>query len=267
VKLSCSSEPAASAPKLAVNLRKSKMKLKYSSAFVVPSIAAFLLAGAAQAADAIPARRGPPPPLPVKIKDWSGAYIGVHGGASGNGFDSKSTPNIPALNFGNTPNVVGAKNKNKGKSTNGGKIGAQAGYNFQSGNIVYGVEAATSFTGNSKKKSTTGLTAQQSNISTLKAKLGYSFGKTLVYGTAGLAVAPTKYTSPANGAFAASSKSVTKVGAVAGVGVEHMLTDSLSLKGEVDYAHFGKSNVKFAAGTSKIESGQVSATVGLNYRF
>jgi outer membrane immunogenic protein len=240
-------------------------------ASILAAVATALLASsnAAQAADpSSTLRRVPSSPAPAKVQDWSGAYVGVHGGFVGTGLRSKGNVN-PALNFTNPPvnGLVNNKDKNKGKSLNGAGGGIQAGYNFQSGSIVYGVEAETTFTGGGKKKSTTNLTAEQSNSSALKAKLGYSFGSTLVYGTAGVAIASTRYNAPAVGAFRAAKKTVTNIGPVVGLGVEQKLTESLSLKGEVEVAGFGKKKLVFPAGTTNVESSQVSAKVGLNYRF
>jgi outer membrane immunogenic protein len=233
---------------------------------------------AASAAD-VRSRRlpAPAPYSPPPARDWSGAYVGVHGGFLGTGVSSKgAAPNIPALNFKNP--VAGAvatgKNRNRNtKSLNGGGGGIQAGYNFQSGNIVYGVEAEATLSGGGKKNSTANLTAEQTARGTLKGKLGYSFGSTLVYATAGLAVAPTRYSSPAIAATATTAavrsgkKSVTHVGPLIGIGVEQKLTEQLSLKGEVEVASFSKTKLTLPSGRTNVENGQVAAKVGLNYRF
>ncbi|MCA0401742.1 MAG: porin family protein [Proteobacteria bacterium] len=219
-----------------------------------------VMSGGAHAADPL-ARRLPPSPAyaPAKAKDWSGAYIGVHGGFDANGFKSSgASPNIPALNFSGRKNTRGV---------GGGHAGIQAGYNFQSGNIVYGVEAESALTFGSKKKSTTHLGVEQTSRHALKGRLGYSFGSTLVYGVAGIGIAPVRYTSPAVGATPVSRKSVTRVGPLLGLGVEQMLTENVSLKGEVDYLMLGKQKVNFAAGRTSITAGELSAKVGLNYRF
>jgi outer membrane immunogenic protein len=252
------------------------MKSLRNISFLAAIAASVLVPVGAQAADpATFSKRVPLEPVRAKAKDWSGAYVGVHGAFVGSGFSTKSTSANPALNFNNTA-INGANTKNKNtRQLNGGGGGIQAGYNFQSGNIVYGVEAEATLTGGSKKKNRpgvggaviSGLQAEQNGRAALKGKLGYSFGSTLVYATAGIAVAPTTYTSPANGAFLASKKKVNAVGPVAGIGVEQMLTENLSLKGEVEFASFGKTKAKFAAGTSNISSGDVAAKVGLNYRF
>ncbi|MFM9976257.1 MAG: outer membrane protein [Beijerinckiaceae bacterium] len=245
--------------------------MKTNSDFYLAVIAAAMIILPTGAYSADPAglnRRAPASPFPAKTRDWSGAYVGVHGGFLGSGFKTKTaSPNIPALNV-TTPLTGAVNNRNRrGRSVNSGGGGVQAGYNFQTGNIVYGVEAETTFTGGGKKKSTTNLTVEQNNRSALKGKLGYSFGSTLLYATAGVAVASARYNSPAVGLTRAGRKSVTNVGPLVGIGVEQMLTENLSLKGEVEVSSFGNKRLILPAGTTNVESGQVAAKVGLNYRF
>ncbi len=213
-----------------------------------------------------PTQRYSPPP----VRDWSGAYVGVHGAFIGTGVQSKgANPNVPALNF---KNSVTGKNSNT-KSLNGGGGGLQAGYNFQSGNIVYGVEAEATLTSVGKKNSVANLTAEQSTRGALKGKLGYSFGSTLVYATVGVAASPTRYSSPAvaatlaTPATAAGKKTVTSVGPLVGFGAQQRLTDNLSLKGEVEFSSFGKTKLSLPAGRTSVENGQVAAKLGLNYQF
>jgi outer membrane immunogenic protein len=244
---------------------------------VLPATTALLAIASTSAQAADPAgsytRRLPQAPVVQKQRDWSGAYVGIHGAFVGTGLRSRSTPaNVPALNF-NTPNITpNARNRNT-RGLNGGGGGIQTGYNFQSGNIVYGVEAEGTLTSSGGKKSTTSLKAEQGPRGALKGRLGYSFGQTLVYGTAGVAVTQTRYSSPAsaatlgNPATAAGKRSITSVGPVVGIGVEHMLTEQLSLKGEVDYAAFGRQKLTLPAGRTSVDNGQLTAKVGLNYRF
>lgn len=217
------------------------------------------------------------PYKPTPVRDWSGAYIGVHGGFLGTGLNSKgAVPNIPALNFTNpipgAPITGNNRNRNN-RSLNGFGGGIQAGYNFQSGNIVYGVEAEGTVGSGGRKNSTTNLKAEQTVRGALKGKLGYSFGSTLVYATAGVAVAPTRYSSPAiaatlsTPAIISGKKSVTNFGPLVGIGVEQKVTEQLSVKGEVEVASFGKTKLTLPAGRTSVESGQLTAKVGLNYRF
>jgi outer membrane immunogenic protein len=255
------------------------MPLSCRQALPLLAVLAMAWSSTAQAADAAAARARlalAKSPVPQQ-RDWSGPYVGVHGAFVGTGLRSKSTPaNVPALNL-NTPTPLNtlpsARNRNT-KSINGFGGGLQAGYNVQSGNIVYGVEAEGTVTSSDGgRTSATSLKAEQGPRGALKGRLGYSFGSTLVYGTLGAAVTQTRYSSPAvaatpgNPATAARKKSITSVGPVVGVGVEHMLTEQLSVKGEIDYAAFGSQKLTLPAGRTIVDGGQISAKVGLNYRF
>lgn len=234
------------------------------AAAVVAAATIVLAPAFAVAADPVSSRRFAPEPPRLKQRDWSGAYLGIHGGYVGNGRRSTSAaPNIPALNF-NAP-VVG--NKGSTRNVTGAGLGVQAGYNFQSGNIVYGVEGQGTFNTAGNKRSATNLSAQEQYRAALKGKLGYSFGSTLVYGTAGVAIAPLRISAPATATTVAARRNITGAGAVVGVGVEHMLTDNISLKGELEYTAFGKQRLTLPAGTTSVERGQLAATAGLNYRF
>jgi outer membrane immunogenic protein len=195
----------------------------------------------------------------VRIADWSGAYLGIHGGVIGRGFkSSNATPNIPALKFSGRRNT---------QSLSGGAFGVQAGYNFQTGPIVYGLEAETTLGTGTRKKSATHLSAEQNARHALKARLGYSFGSTLVYATTGVALVQTRLQSPAVGLTPAGRKNISQTGLLVGLGVEQKLTEQIAVKGEVDYAAFGQKSVRFPSGTTKVDSGIFTAKVGLNYHF
>lgn len=216
----------------------------------------------AHAADPVTASRRVDPAMaanPTRATDWSGAYLGIHGGLIGRGFKSSGAiPNIPALNF---------SGKNNTQSLSGATFGIQAGYNFQSGNVVYGVEAESSLGTTDRKKSTTHLSAEQNARHAVKVRAGYAFGSTLVYATTGVAIAQTRLHSPAVGLTPRGRKDLTRAGLLVGVGIEQKLTRSISLKGEVDYAAFGESRVTLPGGATKVRSGNLTAKVGLNYHF
>lgn len=193
------------------------------------------------------------------VPSWSGFYAGVQGGYLGTAFKSSgASPNSPALTF---------AGQNATKSVNSGALGVQAGYNFQSGSLVYGVEGEASFSLNDGKTSTKYLTGDPNAFYAFKGRLGYSFGSTLLYATTGVAIQQATVTSPAVGRVTAGKRDITQAGWLIGAGVEQMLTQSISAKGEIDYAGFGESRMTFPSGSTKVQSGVLSAKVGLNYRF
>lgn len=203
-------------------------------------------------------RKAVPAKVEARIRDWSGGYFGIHAGLDANAFRSSAPTTMPALRFSGTNDTIGM---------GGGDVGVQFGYNLQSGNWVAGIEAESSLLLMHKETSSTHLTARQNSRHAIKGKLGYSFGPTLLYGVAGLAIAPVRFTSPANGGFAEASRSATYLGPTIGIGVEHMLTDHVSIKGEATLASFGKHTLNFPGGSTRIDSGELALKGGLNFRF
>jgi len=205
-----------------------------------------------------PTTYAPPPPV-VQPNTWAGFYVGVNGGyGSGAGDDSVT------LRSGNT----GARG-----DIDGGFGGGQIGYNFQSGSFVYGLETdiqAGRLTG--KSSGTDGVNAYTSRESadwfgTLRGRLGYAFGNTLLYGTGGFAYGGVNQ--KLNYADVLFDNNDTRTGWAAGGGVEYKVTPNWSLKGEYQYIDFGKEDLSSAAGNtvSGPDTAFHTAKIGLNYRF
>ena len=111
-------------------------------------------------------------------------------------------------------------------------------------------------------------------LSTLRARIGYAgFDRMLIYGTAGVAVGQVKETfntsSPAK-VYSGSTDSV-KAGPTIGGGIEYLITDKLSIKGEGLYYDLGSdtqsvSNGLFQFGKEFRTRGAIFR-LGLNYQF
>ena len=187
--------------------------------------ATLLFAGPALAADLAvkaPALAGPLP------SQWSGFYLGIHGGY-GWGHDSTDADFSPFP----TPANPAPK---------GGVFGGQAGYNWQYGSVVAGLEVDSSWADLKDSKSNTFLFEDESVLTaTLSSKVDY-FGSFraragflltpdwLLYGTAGLGWAHDKLTlslSDNAGDSASASASKDHVGWAAGGGAEYKLTPNL----------------------------------------
>lgn len=98
---------------------------------VIAALAVLGSASAAFAAD-LPVKALAPPPAP--LTDWSGFYIGVHGGYGWNGTNDWECCR---------GDLIGTNNINGGNSWNalkGGLAGGQIGYNWQMNRIVFGVQ-------------------------------------------------------------------------------------------------------------------------------
>ncbi|UPK03644.1 outer membrane protein [Bradyrhizobium sp. 170] len=201
--------------------------------------ATLILAGPAFAADLAvkaPALAGP---LPAQ---WSGFYLGIHGGY-GWGHD----------------NVAGDISPFSNPSPRGGVFGGQAGYNWQYGSIVGGLEVDFSGADLRHSQSITGTAviggALVSETVTVSSKVDY-FGSAraragflltpdwLFYGTAGFGWAHDSATGSAtlsiNGTVVDSFSNTffnDHFGWTAGGGVEYRLWQNLLLRAE--YLHYG----------------------------
>lgn len=176
--------------------------------------------------------------------NWTGPYIGLHGGF-GSG-DFHSTTVFGSTNF----------------DPNGGFGGIQAGYNWQfAPNWVIGMETDSSW--GSLKDSSGGDYAKIDEMSTARGRFGYAMNNVLIYGTGGLALAHLDSTT----AVGAISADHYLLGWTAGAGVEYKFAPRWSAKVEYAYADFGsvtEQSVGPIAVTDKLDVQTIK--VGLNYQ-
>lgn len=232
--------------------------------------------GGAMAAD-IPARSAPIPvgPVPMMVS-WSGLYAGVNAGFISH--QARFTGALPAA-FNN--NYAWPSTKT---TATGGIFGAQLGYNFQSGQLVYGVEADINFVAaNSTAIVQPGGYAWRQRASldalgTARVRLGYAFDRALIYATGGLAIANVRdaiQAGPPLPAYNWSRGSSWKVGYVVGAGIEYALTNRWSAKLEGLYYDLGRQSHISAATNNGVTYGWGArsrsdgfiARIGLNYKF
>ena len=118
---------------------------------------------------------------------------------------------------------------------------------------------------------------QMRNFATLRARMGFVADRTLYYATGGLAWANLKHhmddVAHINSGLDNPTISGWKTGWTVGLGMEHALTDRISLKGEALYMNFG--NVKYSVSDNltppdvyefKNRSEAYVARVGLNFK-
>jgi len=196
------------------------------------ALAAFAacLTGSAMAADLSPAYNDPP------AFQWSGAYVGVHGGTA----------------FTRMPNPFAGRN--------GWSGGVQAGYNIQTGPAVFGAELEGSYLGGAEHNVEGGKIKEKWRAAA-KAKAGIAFDQTLVFGTAGLAMTTFD---KAGGVRDTDSR---KLGYLVGAGVEQAFAGGLSAKIEYDYIRTPDVETRSAFGKAKTDIGSQELKAGLNYRF
>ena len=262
---------------------------------------ASVVSTAAVAAD-LPSRKAPvmvPPPPPVFT--WAGFYVGLNVGY----IDGPRTTSygFPIANDGTAgaafpgAQLAAAGMSSAGIGQKGGVLGGiQAGYNWQFGSAVLGLEA--DFDGAGVKNrgagssiqpftgfANTQLSAVSTNtslnwIGTVRGRIGYSpFAPILLYATGGLAygkvstnvgyyqmILPPGACGPCNGSAAAVAMSGTRVGWTAGAGLEWMVWQNWSLKGEVLYYDLGKQNGATAMFNPNVGAGTIFTTTGAAVR-
>ncbi|MGO9486917.1 MAG: outer membrane protein [Rhodomicrobium sp.] len=224
----------------------------------MPLAAAFALAAfSAQAADLYaPSAKDAPM---FAVANWAGFYAGVNGGY---GWDSTSSTLIASA-F--QPGDLAPTVRSASFTPDGGFGGGQIGYNVQRERVVFGIEAdiqGADITGNKHVQAanpgswvTTDAWAGTNLdwFGTVRGRLGYSFGGTILYATGGFAFGGVKDslhqsvvstdTDPATTDSNAASRSATLTGYVIGGGVETKLTPSWSIKAEYQYIDLGSTNV------------------------
>lgn len=205
------------------------------------------LATGAMAADAVAE-------LPAASSyNWSGAYIGVH---AGGGWDHVDFDFLPAPDPAN-------------HSGSGGLGGLQVGYNLQTDNIVYGVEADISAAGINGSTACPNATftcgSKVSMLGSVRGRLGLAMDNLLIYGTGGLGYGTIDiYDRNAGGTTFDTKK--TKAGWTVGLGAEYAFDQHWTAKAEYKYFDLGSDD--YLTDSPVIAKIQLhTAVVGVNYRF
>ncbi len=151
----------------------------------------------------------------------------------------------------------------------GAQVGGTAGYNWQAGNAVFGLEGDLDWS-NLKGSATSALCPFGCNtsdtwLSTVRGRAGYAFGGVLPYVTGGLAVGDIRAGFPG---FATAS--TTNAGWTVGGGVEVALPGNWSAKAEYLHVDLGRFDCGVdcgAAGTDNVSMHDNVVRAGLNYHF
>jgi outer membrane immunogenic protein len=235
--------------------RAARVSLSIVSASMVSVLA---LAGMTLAADmAAPRYVKATPPLDPPA--WAGWYMGLQGGAAE--IESTFSDLGPAslLNGGDY-----------GISRTGGVLGGNAGYNWQSANIVYGLESDINWVSARASQTYAGLGFQTGEVTWLgsfRGRVGVDYMATLFYVTGGVA-----YGGVNNSATAVAGESLsdsrTRAGWTAGIGVEHLFANNMTARAEVRYTDLGSDTIVVANADSGRFSNQLwTGMVGVGYRF
>ena len=245
--------------------------MRASKTIAISVFAALTAASAASAADMAPRPYTKAPAPIVEVWGWTGFYIGGNAGYSW----GRSSTDVSYYNtLTGLPIVAPAGSiTSSGFDMNGGIAGGQIGYNWQSNNWVFGLEADAQWSGERGRGlyncaavavtagaclpgltflpagvTGTSLTYDQSLewFGTVRGRAGVLVTpKVLLYGTGGLAYGSIKTTgtlvgvTPANVAITSTgSSSDIRLGWTVGAGVEGKLTSNWSAKLEYLYLDF-----------------------------
>lgn len=209
--------------------------------------------------------------------DWTGAYIGASVGyAKGTidwtaqGYDAGTSLGILAYQEGSF-------------DASGWLGGVQAGYNLQTGNLVFGLEGDVNWTDitGSETRNDSEITSTLETLSSLRGRFGVAFDKVLLFASAGWAYG-TGHIDVSNidgqdGTL--NTEDFTANGWTAGVGAALALDNNWSLTAEYRYTTLDNDEVQFGAPVQYGNSADgdylaVNGTadfhlfkVGLNYKF
>ena len=249
------------------------------------ALAGTLVTGSALAAD-----------MPMKAPaapayQWGGCYLGVNvgGGASGTNFGSAVDPGT-YLAAGDAATVAGSGSG--GANADGILAGAQAGCNFQSGTLVYGLEGDFDYFHTDPQFNNNTNTLANGNafaiaqslttnfLATVRPRIGIAADRNLAYITGGAAFTSVSYTTsyvdantPPGTGTASASRAL--VGWTAGAGWEYAWADHWTVRAEYLLASFPTTNalgtIAGAGGTNTLH-GSTDLVIqmvraGVNFKF
>jgi outer membrane immunogenic protein len=222
------------------------------------------MAAPALAAD-LPARTYTKAPAYVAaVYDWSGFYIGINGGW-GQSRDRRFFDAVPTL-FGSY-------------NANGGTVGGQVGYRWQTGGWVFGLEAQgnwADFKGSTASLVLPGglVNSKTDAFGLFTGNVGYAWNNALLYVKGGAAITDRNYQFqfPA-GVLTAQTGYQTRLGGTVGAGVEYGFTPNWSAAIEYDHLFENRHGVTFTTPAGATVTGFSSGgdtdlvTARINYRW
>lgn len=188
----------------------------------------------------VPSRWAASGPGESAAADWTGPYVGGHGGLAG----GPALWNADAFLWTDAPDVGIFRPFHMRLA--GGLVGGQAGYDVQAGDWVVGAESAVSkaevrrtiaspyFPG--QETETTRLSA----IATVAGRVGYDWNHLQTYVKGGYAGARVATLFDASGLGFSGGGARWRSGWVSGLGVERRVTRAMSLALEYDHFDFGR---------------------------
>jgi outer membrane immunogenic protein len=186
-------------------------------------------------------------PAPVEqatqpLFTWSGGYVGIQGGGTWASGD------------------ITAGGVTADDDFDGGLVGGFAGWNAQSGDIVYGIEGDLNYNWNGNDYTVGGTTAEVgTDVSgAVRGRVGYAMNNALLYAAGGWTAA-RGYVDVDGG----PSDSETFNGWTVGAGVDYAFTNNMFGRLEYRYNNYGDETI----GTTNVDFDQHQVTVGLGVKF
>ena len=233
--------------------------------------------------------------------NWNGFYTGLNAGAAWGSYDPQTATNPDKGVIGAPSAAVINSLGNQSIKPLGFSGGAQAGYNWQVGNWVAGIEgdfsylhlsgAATTFVPYVPPSTSTAVISAYGNanwVATVRPRIGWAANNWLLYATGGVAVTnfqddfalggvnPPTRNPPPNGSFYQQSSHLGNIplGYAVGGGVEAAINERWSVKAEYLHVDFGRFTATQTATNDAALMPRQSADlkadlvrVGLNYRW
>jgi outer membrane immunogenic protein len=196
---------------------------------------------------------------------WAGWYIGAHAGVNWQQAHSSSsyTSAFSSVDRTTSTGFIG---------------GGQIGYNWQSGNFVFGIEADGSWLSNKGSAFDPIQDYSASNkvqwLATVRPRFGLAVGNTMAYVTAGAAFGGVKnkveYSASGPTPFSSVSESKTRFGWAVGGGIEHMWTRNWTIALEGLFVDLGRKSVNHVntpEKTTRFDNQVITGRLKLNYKW
>lgn len=199
------------------------------------------VAAPAMAADVV--YQEPPAPAPIMetapVSTWAGPYLGAQ---VGYGFHGRVS------GAGTTAN------------TDGWMGGVFGGYNFQDGQLVYGIEGDVNY---SDLKGSSAAYSSRTNVDgSVRGRIGAAVTEDiLVYGTAGVAAENQQIS------VGGARHSRGLIGYTVGAGADVKLTQDVFARAEYRYTDYGAKSFDLPGVGTSIDSSNHRVTVGLGIKF
>lgn len=187
--------------------------------------------------------------------DWSGPYVGVTAGYA----------------WGNVTQYAGAVDSGELDDLDGFIAGGTLGYNHQMDSLLIGLETDISYSDISSEFSNQpgwgcGVNGCQTDVdwfATARLRLGLPMDSVLPYVTGGLAIGGVQSKIVGAPNF---SLDETEFGWTVGGGVEAAVSESLTVKAEVLYVDFGRTD-RVGPNDFAVSTDFIAARLGLNFQF